>query len=168
MERWIQNKEAFPYIKQLPNFCVMCCIENMLKYHGCKKFNQKELLGLLRPGEVPGFKEFRKLLSEILPEFSFVLKESKQADNDTPEKAFKNIKATLDEGIPVAVSFKPRDQNGNPVSQGAHIKVAVAYDDTHIKFFEPEPDYVDFTDYDINNFKLWVNADHHLLIIKKQ
>ena len=82
-----------------------------------------------------------------------------------------NIKKFINESIPVAVSFYSSDGYGYPTPLGAHIRVALAYDEG-ILFSEPDYPFLTtvslYKYYPFNEFDYWLNKDKHCLIIKKQ
>ena len=167
---WIKDKEKFHYIKQYPNLCVPCSIENILKYYDCNSFDQFSLAFILvRLNKNFGFVGFKDILSHLLKDsFNFILKTNEDVDHDSPEKVFNFIKQIIkDEGIPVAVSFKSLDATGTPVESSAHIRIAIAYNDDEILFFEQEPNLPDDKTFNLEQFKKHLKNDHHTLIIRK-
>ncbi len=147
----------FPIIKQIcDDWCVLACIENVLKFNGEKSYDQLDLyrkfpLNLGHPYfqkiserfnvEIDNFECHRENIQDIHELINFIQK-----------KIIKNT--------PVILST----QSG----QNAHAIVIVGFDDNSLKYFNPAKNTQNFFRIQYNNLIDLLESHRDMLVIKRK
>jgi len=148
---------SFPAIKQIcDDWCVLACIENVLKCNGENSYDQLDLYRLFPPslGD-PYFQKISDYFSKEINNF-----ECRRENIQDINNLINFIQNKISQNIHVILST----QSG----QKAHAIIIIGFDDNSLKYFNPAKNTENFLRIQYSNLIMLLGSHRDMLIIKRK